>query len=100
MLLCSRTLLMEHPFLRDMRILRRYLLLFATAISGNIFAQAPNISYSPSTAVLTLNTAMTVMTPSNSGGPVAGLAYGTGSQLSGATLNNPYGLGIDALGNI
>lgn len=68
-------------------------------INNHLFAQAPNISYSPSTNVLTINTAFS-LSPDNSGGTVASLAYGTAASLSGATLANPWGMGIDPSGNI
>jgi trimeric autotransporter adhesin len=72
-----------------------------TSFAVNAFAQTvPNISYSPSTNVYTLNTAITPLSPNNSGGTVAALAYGAGVQLTGATLANPWGMGIDPSGNI
>ncbi|HTI59826.1 putative Ig domain-containing protein [Mucilaginibacter sp.] len=88
-----------------MRISKKYLLflLFACALFSaaiNSYAQAPNISYTPSTNVYTINTAITPLIPANSGGPVASFAYGAGVQLTGATLSNPYGMGIDPSGNI
>src|SRR4051812_42573764 len=61
---------------------------------------SPNISYTPSTNVYTVGTAIPTLTPVNSGGAVATFAYGTGVQLTGATLNNPYGMGTDPSGNI
>jgi sugar lactone lactonase YvrE len=73
-----------------------------TLLNNNAFAQtAPVISYTPSTNVLTLGTAFT-LSPANSGGAVASLAFGTGITLgSGASfLSNPYGMAVDPSGNI
>ncbi len=78
-----------------------WLILSLVLLSNNIFAQTkPNISYSPSTEVYTLNTAITGPALSNSGGVVATFAYGTGTQPTGGTFNNPYGMGTDPSGNV
>src|ERR1700752_3746746 len=70
-------------------------------IAVKSFGQAPSISYSPSSQILTVGTAMTSMTPTNSGGSVASIAYGTGTNVTGAwTLDHPYGVAIDASGNV
>jgi hypothetical protein len=71
-------------------------------ISNNILAQAtaPNILYTPSTNVYTVGTTISPLAPANSGGAVASFAYGAGTRLTGATLSNPYGMGIDPSGNI
>ena len=63
-------------------------------------AQAPLISYTPSTNVYTLGTAIPTLSPGNTGGAVAAIGYGTGTFLTGAALSNPYGMGIDPSGNI
>jgi hypothetical protein len=63
-------------------------------------AQAPHISYTPSTNVYTLGTAIPTLSPANNGGAVAAVGYGTGTSLTGAALSNPYGMGIDPSGNI
>ena len=86
------------------RIFKKYLLtsiiaFILTFISVKNYAQAPNISYSPSSNTLTLNAAFSI-SPTNTGGAVGALAYGTGASLSGATLINPWGMGIDPSGNI
>jgi len=70
-----------------------------TLLSSKIFAQ-PNISYSPSINVYTLNVAIGGPVLTNSGGAVAAFAFGPGVSLSSATLNNPYGMGTDPSGNI
>ncbi|MDB4919057.1 putative Ig domain-containing protein [Mucilaginibacter sp.] len=80
-----------------------YFVLFTfgfTLLSKYIFAQAPNISYTPSTNVYTPGTAIPALSPTNSGGAVAAVAFGTGASLTGAALSNPYGMGIDPSGNI
>lgn len=76
------------------------LVITLTIVGNNAFAQ-PIISYTPSTNVLTLGTAFN-LSPTNSGGAVAPLAFGTGITLgSGASfLNNPYGMAVDPSGNI
>lgn len=81
---------------------RFFLLVFGIILlSESIFAQtAPNISYSPSTEVYTLNTAITGPVLSNSGGAVAAFAYGTGTQPTGGVFNNAYGMATDPSGNI
>ncbi|HEY4324715.1 MAG TPA: NHL repeat-containing protein, partial [Mucilaginibacter sp.] len=74
-----------------------------TLLAGKIYAQAPNFSYSPSTNVLTVGTAISLSPVTNSGGgAVIPFAYGTPQVVGIATngLNNPYGLGIDPSGNI
>src|ERR1700739_2221320 len=70
-------------------------------ISIKSFGQtAPNISYSPNSASLTVGVAMTNMVPSNTGGSVAAFGYGTGITISGGSLDHPYGVVTDASGNV
>ena len=77
------------------------IVLLFVSISTKIFALAkPKISYSPSSATLTVGTAMTAMTPTNSGGAVASLSYGAGTSITGGGLDHPYGVAVDASGNI
>jgi hypothetical protein len=71
-----------------------------TLLNNNLFAQAPTISYTPSTNVYTAGTPIPILSPVNSGGAVTSLAYGAAVPLTGAVLNNPYGMGIDPAGNI
>jgi len=74
--------------------------LLALVLIGNCaLAQAPSITYTPSTSVLTINTAFS-LSPVNAGGAVATLAYGPAASLGGASLANPWGMGIDPSGNI
>ena len=63
---------------------------------------APNINYSPSVYALTINTAITPIVPTNSGGAVPSTVYGTVTTFVPASthLNNPRGLTVDGLGNI
>jgi len=70
-------------------------------LSLTAFGQAPIISYTPNSATLTAGTAMTPMTPANSGGTVAQFGYGAGTNVTGnAGLNFPYGVVTDASGNV
>ena len=62
---------------------------------------APVISYTPNTYTLTQNTAMSPSaTITNTGGAVAGFSYGTGTGITGGGLNHPYGVAVDASGNV
>ena len=60
---------------------------------------APNISYT-TPANYSVGVAIPALAPANSGGAVTALAFGTGVQLTGATLSNPYGMAVDPSGNI
>ena len=63
----------------------------------------PNINYSPSSYVLTLNTAISpAITPTNTGGAVPSKVYGTVTTFVPASspLYNPKGLAIDGYGNM
>lgn len=82
-------------------------ILFFVFISSEILAQtSPSISYSsPAQAItsvtLTQNTAMSPLTPYNTGGAVAAFGYSpTAFALTGATLKLPWGMGIDPSDNI
>ncbi|MFI5137039.1 MAG: LamG-like jellyroll fold domain-containing protein [Sphingobacteriales bacterium] len=69
-------------------------------LNSKNFAGVPVITYTPSTNVYTVNTAITTLTPGNSGGAVAAIGFGAGTSLTGATLSNPRGVAIDASGNV
>ena len=72
----------------------------ALAFSYNsTLGAVPIISYSPSTNVYTVNTAITTLTPTVTNG-VSAIGFGTATALTGAILNNPRGIAIDASGNI
>ncbi len=58
---------------------------------------AATLSYT-SPGAFAVNTAITPVSPTSSG--VAANGYGTGTNLTGATLNAPYGMTIDGSGNI
>ncbi len=89
-----------------------FIFLYCIAGLNRPFAQAPNISYStPQT--YNVGTAISALTPSNTGGAVPATIYGqtttfagSGSQGSAngagtaASFDHPYGSCIDAAGNI
>ena len=67
--------------------------------SNNLFAQAPVISYSPSTNVYATGTAITSLSPANSGGAVLStFGYGSATSLTpgSAGWNQPKGIAINA----
>jgi len=70
------------------------------ALLCNDVSAALSISYSPSANIYTYGTTITTLTPTVSGGSVAAIGFGTAAALTGATLNNPRGIAIDASGNI
>ena len=73
----------------------------STSLIITVSPHAPVISYSPSTNAYALNTAITSLTPANTGGAVTGYSYSsTGTSLTGATLSGPSLMAIDASGNI
>ncbi len=76
-------------------------------------AAAPIISYSAGPLKLTKGMAITPVVPTNTGGAVPAIAYGQTSTLAGngtagfvngtglsASFNGPYGLVVDAFGNL
>jgi gliding motility-associated-like protein len=80
-------------------------------IFNSVWGQAPNISY-PTTQVYTVNTPITTLTPTNSGGAVPSYAYGAVGVFAGngtagstdatgtaASFNAPQSIAIDAAGN-
>lgn len=94
-----------------MKIFTKHLLIAVALISiayGNLFAQAPNISYASSPAYIKRAVAVgtspnPTLTVTNSGGAVVTtLGYSsTASQpLTGGTFNDPYRGAVDAAGNI
>ncbi|HZY39028.1 MAG TPA: putative Ig domain-containing protein, partial [Mucilaginibacter sp.] len=87
---------------------------YVLLLSQSAFAQAPNISYGPSTNVLTLGTAFAI-TPANTGGAVplntlglistfagstAGTAGRTNATGTAALFDGPWGGAFDASGNL
>ncbi|HEY9002330.1 MAG TPA: T9SS type A sorting domain-containing protein [Mucilaginibacter sp.] len=89
------------------------LLLFTLSINAK--AQAPNISYVPSAYVFTSGTAISTISPTNTGGSVPANTYGqvttfagntngnsgTGNGTgTGARFNGPLGIVEDASGNL
>ena len=73
--------------------------LTSVLLCNSIFAAVPVISYSPSTNVYTVNTTITTLTPTVTNG-VSAIGFNNAIALTGATLNNPRGVAIDASGNI
>ena len=75
----------------------------STTVTITINPLAPAISYT-NPSPYAVGTAISPLTPANSGGPVAigGLTYGTGTVILKAAngLNNPYGMAVDAAGNV
>ncbi len=68
--------------------------------SLKVFAQTFSVSYTPNNNTYTVGTAITSLSPTVSNGPVAPPSFGSGTQLTGATLSSPYGMGVDVSGNI
>jgi len=73
----------------------------STALSGNqaTTGVVPAITYT-TPQVYTVGTTITTLTPANTGGAVSAIGFGAATALTGATLNNPRGVAIDASGNI
>ncbi|MEP6612693.1 MAG: Ig-like domain-containing protein, partial [Mucilaginibacter sp.] len=71
----------------------------STTISVTLIPPPPIIAYT-TPQVYTVGTAITTLTPTNTGGAVGTFGFGTATALTGATLNNPRGVGIDASGNV
>lgn len=61
-------------------------------------SQAPNIKYTPNTYTFSLGTAISTITPSNSGGNITTGSYSPVYSL--ATVNAPYDVTVDAAGDI
>lgn len=80
------------------RLLYSFCLVGLTLLYNNVLAAVPVITYT-SPNVYTVGTAITTLTPTVVNG-VSAIGYGTTTGLSGATLNNPRGVAIDASGNI
>jgi hypothetical protein len=66
-----------------------FLVLFITLLGKNLFAQAPVISYTPSTNVYTVGTAITPLVPVNTGGAITTATFPTTS------LSGPSGMAIN-----
>ena len=85
----------------------------SVVISIATVVAAPNISYTGSPFNFTTGTAITTLTPTNSGGAVPSATPGTVSTFAGsgtvgsvdatgtaASFKNPFGLVVDATGNV
>jgi sugar lactone lactonase YvrE len=76
-----------------------------TSVFNHVNAQAPVISYSPSTNIYTVGTVIPTLTPLNTGGAVPATTYGTVTTLvavgSGAPqLVNSQAITVDGAGNV
>jgi hypothetical protein len=77
----------------------KFLFIVITLINAKVFAQAPAISYStPQT--YTVGTAITTLSPYNTGGVVSPVNFPTRTALTGTTFSGPSGMAIDASGNL
>jgi len=100
-------------YLQPNNIIRLVLIVLLAAITGVTSAQAPSLSYSGygGPENYTVGTAITTLTPTNSGGALA--ARGTSAVFAGsgvagftngtgilAMFSTPYGLAVDGSGNI
>ncbi len=91
---------------------KQLLLLLWSSVA--LFAQAPNISYPSGTYTFDTGTAITPLSPTNTGGSVPATIYGQVSTFAGskgvygsadgvgtsATFFNPNGLAVDAMDNV
>jgi gliding motility-associated-like protein len=79
------------------KVIPALVLLFVLLTSGELFAQAPTISYgSPQTYVA--GTAITALTPTSTG--VASQGYGSGPVGLGSGFISPWTVAVDAGGNV
>lgn len=84
-----------------MRKLILFVFLVLTLFVGNdLFAQVPNISYTPSINNYIVGTTISTLSPSNSGAVSALTAYGLPTSLSATNINGPNGMATDALANV
>jgi len=72
-----------------------YGVLATTTVTLSCTLTAPAITYTPSTDVYCMGTAITALVPVNTGGPVSAMTFAAGTAITGATLNKPYGIGIN-----
>jgi DNA-binding beta-propeller fold protein YncE len=77
---------------------RQGMVCFLFLCMGNLFAQAPNISYSSPQTYLS-GTAISSLSPTNSGGAVPAFTYQNVSTVSSTVFNDIKGVTRDALGN-
>jgi len=70
-----------------------------TAASVKLFAQAPAISYS-TPPTYTINSAITPLIPTNSGGTVPSLAYSSALTSIGQGFTGQTAIAVDAAGNV
>ena len=68
-------------------------------ISKDVLAGVPVISYTPSTNAYTVGTAITPLTPNNSGGAVTAFGYSAATTF-GTGYSGPSNLNVDASGNV
>jgi len=71
-----------------------------TTVTLSCTLPAPAISYTPSTDVYCVGTAITALSPVNTGGPVSAMTFNVGASITGGTLSSPYGIATDPSGNV
>src|SRR3984885_13240740 len=76
-----------------MRLRLPLILIISGLLVNGLFAQVPVLSYSPSTNVYTVNTTITTLSPTNTGGAVSTGALTTFATIPGST--QPYGIAYD-----
>jgi RHS repeat-associated protein len=68
-------------------------------LGSHTLAQVPNLSYPTGTQMYVTGTAITPITPTNSGGAI-GIYNTTTTIVRPGVLGNPFGIAVDALGNV
>lgn len=102
-----------HSYLGGNFCRRALVLILPCAIILDCFGQAPNIKYTPSAQVYTVNTPITTLQPTNTGGVVPAYVYGEVTTVAGtgfpgnvnatgtaAGFDYPQSLTNDAAGNL
>ncbi|MFD0765579.1 LamG-like jellyroll fold domain-containing protein [Mucilaginibacter lutimaris] len=81
--------------------IRLHIWIFVAALlfTLNTFAQVPVISYNTPQVYLA-GTTISTLSPTNTGGAVAAVNFGTPVPLTGTTFGGPSGMAVDASGNL
>lgn len=72
---------------------------FSTAVTLSAILLPPAISYAPSTNSYVVNTAISTLSPMNTGGAIGTMSYGTGTVIASG-IGGADAMAIDASGNI